>query len=156
LRGVRWRSRARKLFRSRRRGGRSVRRKKYYIDAMHWSYEPPPPMQKKRAACFRKAPKHVNPHELLDNPALGAEMCPEARRSAQLAVAAVLVGLAAPGPADEAPAATPEGGDAMLSVKEAAARTGLSTSALYRDKNLPFRVQLSPGRVRFSAAGIAC
>jgi predicted DNA-binding transcriptional regulator AlpA len=103
------------------------------------------------AAC--RGGGHKSPHHLLDDPVIAREMCAEARSAAQLAIAGALTGLAAGSIAD-VPAAAPEGEDVMLSVKEAAARTGLSTGALYRDKTLPFRVQLSPGRVRFSSKGI--
>src|SRR5262245_39778425 len=87
------------------------------------------------APCFRKAPKCINPHEGLDNPALGAEMCAEAKQAATLAVAGALTGLAA-ARTDDTPAVVPEG-DEILTVADAARRTGLSKGALYRDKNLP-------------------
>jgi predicted DNA-binding transcriptional regulator AlpA len=46
------------------------------------------------------------------------------------------------------------GQERLLTAKEAAARLGTGTDYLYRRKDLPFRVQLSTRRVRFSEMGI--
>ena len=45
-------------------------------------------------------------------------------------------------------------GDRLLTIEQAAQRTGLSRGALYRRKDLPFRVQVGPATVRFSSRGI--
>jgi len=44
-------------------------------------------------------------------------------------------------------------GDVLLDVNEASVKTGLSKGALYRGKNLPFRIQAGPATVRFSSRG---
>jgi predicted DNA-binding transcriptional regulator AlpA len=54
-------------------------------------------------------------------------------------------------PAEAVPAGAD--GDRLLTADEAAARLGVPRSYLYRNR-LPFRVTVSPGRVRFSSAGI--
>jgi predicted DNA-binding transcriptional regulator AlpA len=48
----------------------------------------------------------------------------------------------------------PASGDTLFTAREAAERLGVTTDFLYRTKALPFRVQVSPGRVRFSKAGM--
>jgi predicted DNA-binding transcriptional regulator AlpA len=109
------------------------------------------------APCFRKAPKHINPHELIDSPALATEMCAEAKQAALLVMSAATVAIAASGLAVEASAAAPGVDDRLLDVKEAARRLGVSTGWLYRSADkLPFTKRLGPGQLRFSAAGIAC
>jgi predicted DNA-binding transcriptional regulator AlpA len=94
---------------------------------------------------------HVNPHKLLDDPTIGREMCAAARQLATLAIAGAMAGLAV-APVDVAPKDMAT--DRVLGVDEAAELTGLSRDTLYRNKNLPFRVQKSAGRIGFSEAGI--
>ena len=48
----------------------------------------------------------------------------------------------------------PIDGDRLLIVEEAAAKLGLTCDYLYRRKDLPFRVSVAPGQVRFSLKGI--
>jgi len=48
----------------------------------------------------------------------------------------------------------PIDGDRLLVVEEAAAKLGLTCDYLYRRKDLPFRVSVAPGQVRFSLKGI--
>jgi hypothetical protein len=42
----------------------------------------------------------------------------------------------------------------LLGIKEASAKLGVTRDYLYRRKNLPFRVTVAPGQVRFSLKGI--
>jgi predicted DNA-binding transcriptional regulator AlpA len=56
----------------------------------------------------------------------------------------------APAPAPPAAPAS----DRLLDVNEAAAKLGMSRSQLYRRKDLPFRVKVGPGQLRFSLLGI--
>jgi predicted DNA-binding transcriptional regulator AlpA len=44
--------------------------------------------------------------------------------------------------------------DRPLTIDEAMSRTGLSRDALYRRRDLPFRLRLGPGTIRFSERGI--
>lgn len=44
--------------------------------------------------------------------------------------------------------------DRLLTAAEAAKLLGCARQWLYRQKDLPFRRELSPGRIRFSSAGI--
>jgi hypothetical protein len=48
----------------------------------------------------------------------------------------------------------PIDGDRLLVVEEAAAKLGVTCDYLYRRKDLPFRVAVAPGQVRFSLKGI--
>jgi hypothetical protein len=48
----------------------------------------------------------------------------------------------------------PIDGDRLLVVEEAAAKLGVTCDYLYRRKDLPFRVTVAPGQVRFSLKGI--
>ena len=48
----------------------------------------------------------------------------------------------------------PLDGDRLLGIKEAAAKLGVTRDYLYRRKDLPFRVTVAPGQVRFSLKGI--
>ena len=48
----------------------------------------------------------------------------------------------------------PLDGDRLLGIKEAAAKLGVTRDYLYRRKDLPFRVSVAPGQVRFSLKGI--
>jgi predicted DNA-binding transcriptional regulator AlpA len=48
----------------------------------------------------------------------------------------------------------PIDGDRLLVIEEAAAKLGMTQDYLYRRKNLPFRVNIGPGQVRFSLKGI--
>jgi predicted DNA-binding transcriptional regulator AlpA len=48
----------------------------------------------------------------------------------------------------------PLDGDRLLGIKEAAAKLGVTRDYLYRCKDLPFRVAVGPGQVRFSLKGI--
>jgi predicted DNA-binding transcriptional regulator AlpA len=52
------------------------------------------------------------------------------------------------------PAQTAYESDRLIEVGEAALITGLKPDYLYRHKNLPFRVQISAGQVRFSVKKI--
>ncbi len=58
-----------------------------------------------------------------------------------------LARLLAPIPAPQA--------DELLSAAEAARRLNVPKQFLYRSKDLPFRREISPGRIRFSAQGTA-
>jgi predicted DNA-binding transcriptional regulator AlpA len=51
----------------------------------------------------------------------------------------------------EAPA---NDGDRLLVIEEAAAKLSMTEDQLYRRKDLPFRVKLGPGQLRFSSNGI--
>jgi hypothetical protein len=42
----------------------------------------------------------------------------------------------------------------MLNIEEAASKLGVKKDYLYRHKELPFRVNVSPGQLRFSLKGI--
>jgi len=46
------------------------------------------------------------------------------------------------------------GADRLLTLDEAAERLGTSKDWLRRQKTLPFRVEVSPGQVRYSAEGM--
>jgi hypothetical protein len=70
----------------------------------------------------------------------------------QSALAAAQLALVVNGWTTEAPA--PIDGDRLLVVEEAAAKLGLTCDYLYRRKDLPFRVSVAPGQVRFSLKGI--
>src|ERR1700730_8859738 len=48
----------------------------------------------------------------------------------------------------------PLDGDRLLGIKEAATKLSVTHDYLYRGKDLPFRVTLAPGQVRFSLKGI--
>ena len=48
----------------------------------------------------------------------------------------------------------PNAGDRLLVIEEAATKLGVTEDYLYRRKNLPFRVNVGPGQVRFSLKGI--
>jgi excisionase family DNA binding protein len=80
-------------------------------------------------------------------------MCEKAKRVALLAVSAVTTAIAASGLGDDVEVAASEG-DRLLTIDEAATRTGLSKDQLYRRKDLPFRVKVGPAQVRFSETGI--
>jgi predicted DNA-binding transcriptional regulator AlpA len=62
-------------------------------------------------------------------------------------VSALVANGSAPMPADT-------GGDRLLEVDQAALKTGLTRTALYRRRDLPFKVRIGPKQVRFSADGI--
>jgi hypothetical protein len=62
--------------------------------------------------------------------------------------AAVLARLVQAAPAHAPP-------DSLLALEDAAARLGVEPNWIRRRPALPFRVQLSPGVVRYSATGIA-
>ncbi len=47
----------------------------------------------------------------------------------------------------------PASADRLLTAEQAAERLGISTSALYR-RRWPFRAEVTPGRTRYSEAGI--
>jgi hypothetical protein len=51
-------------------------------------------------------------------------------------------------------APAPNDGDRLLVVEEAAAKLRVTEDFLYRRKDLPFRVSVAPGQVRFSLKGI--
>jgi predicted DNA-binding transcriptional regulator AlpA len=44
--------------------------------------------------------------------------------------------------------------DRLINVDEAAARLSVTVDFLYRQKKLPFRVEIGPGKIRFSSNGI--
>jgi predicted DNA-binding transcriptional regulator AlpA len=100
---------------------------------------------------------HLGIEDLARDCSAMRKMCASAKKAAlrkMTVLAAALVMDIEPEPDDdEAPEG--EGDDRLLTAAEAAPRTGLSKGALYRDKSLPFRVELSPGRIRFYSAGIA-
>jgi predicted DNA-binding transcriptional regulator AlpA len=48
----------------------------------------------------------------------------------------------------------PIDGDRLLVIEEAAAKLAVTEDFLYRRKDLPFRVKVGPGQVRFSSKGI--
>lgn len=48
----------------------------------------------------------------------------------------------------------PIDGDRLLVIEEAAAKLAVTEDFLYRRKDLPFRVNVGPGQVRFSLKGI--
>jgi predicted DNA-binding transcriptional regulator AlpA len=48
----------------------------------------------------------------------------------------------------------PVDGDRLLIIGEAAAKLGMTEGYLYRRKDLPFRINVAPGQVRFSLKGI--
>jgi predicted DNA-binding transcriptional regulator AlpA len=50
-------------------------------------------------------------------------------------------------------ALAPERKDRLLTAEEAAAKLGIPVAAIYR-KRFPFRVKVTPGRVRYSERGI--
>ena len=49
---------------------------------------------------------------------------------------------------------TSNDGDRLLVIEEAAAKLGMTGDYLYRRKDLPFRVNVGSGQVRFSLKGI--
>jgi len=70
----------------------------------------------------------------------------------QSALAAAQFVLVVNAGAAEAPASHDD--DRLLGIKEAAAKLGVTSDYLYRRKDLPFRVSVAPGQVRFSLKGI--
>jgi hypothetical protein len=70
----------------------------------------------------------------------------------QSVLAAAQLALVVNGGTTEAPA--PNDGDRLLVVEEAAVKLGVTRDFLYRRKDLPFRVSVAPGQVRFSLKGI--
>jgi predicted DNA-binding transcriptional regulator AlpA len=70
----------------------------------------------------------------------------------QSALAAAQFALVVNGGTADAPA--PHDDDRLLGIKEAAAKLGVTRDYLYRRKDLPFRVSVAPGQVRFSLKGI--
>jgi hypothetical protein len=70
----------------------------------------------------------------------------------QSVLAAAQLALVVNGGRTEAPA--PIEGDKLLVIEEAAAKLGVTRDFLYRHKDLPFRVSVAPGQVRFSLKGI--
>ena len=56
--------------------------------------------------------------------------------------------------ADSPPSANGNGEDRLLAVDEAAERLSVTRDLLRRQKALPFRVEVSPGQLRYSAQGI--
>jgi predicted DNA-binding transcriptional regulator AlpA len=70
----------------------------------------------------------------------------------QSALAAAQFALVVNAETTEAPA--PHDDDRLLGIKEAAAKLGVTRDYLYRRKDLPFRVSVAPGQVRFSLKGI--
>jgi predicted DNA-binding transcriptional regulator AlpA len=99
-------------------------------------------------------PRHVNPNELLSDPALAADACAAAKQTALLAFSAAQTAIAASGLTEEETPQTGSAPDRLLDVKEAAARLNMSQDRLYRKKDLPFVVRISPRCVRFSERGI--
>ena len=70
----------------------------------------------------------------------------------QSVLAAAQLALIVNGGTTEAPA--PNDGDRLLVIEEAAAKLAVTEDYLYRGKDLPFRVNVGPGHVRFSVKGI--
>jgi hypothetical protein len=72
--------------------------------------------------------------------------------AAQSNLAAALLTLVVNGGTTEAPASND--GDQLLVIEEAAAKLRMTEDYLYRRKDLPFRVNVGSGQVRFSLKGI--
>jgi predicted DNA-binding transcriptional regulator AlpA len=97
--------------------------------------------------------------ELAQNPAQASGLPAEALAAlaarcvvVQGALAAAQLALVVNGGTTNAP--VPSEGERMLDIKEAASKLGVKKDYLYRHKELPFRVNVSPGQLRFSLKGI--
>lgn len=102
----------------------------------------------------KKAPGSIpSLDEIARAPTLARDLSSHTRGELIAQCAAALAALSAPIVA-EVHAPVGDGGDRLLDVEEAAAKTGLTRNALYRRKDLPFKVRTGPKQVRFSSCGI--
>ena len=91
---------------------------------------------------------------IVAEPARVADVPPDALPGLLAQLAAVQAVLTAK-LASVAPAASNGEPDHLLGIEEASERLGVTADWLRRRRTLPFRVQISPGIVRYSAHGIA-
>lgn len=103
-----------------------------------------------------KAGGHVTAADVLKDVGVLDTMCAAARRAAmrQLTVTAAAIAAQTDIELAEATSSRHPETDRLVAIDEASNLTGLSKDQLYRRKDLPFRIQPSPGTVRFSIKGI--
>jgi predicted DNA-binding transcriptional regulator AlpA len=97
---------------------------------------------------------HLTAADLLRDISQLKGACAATRRAAIAQLTVTAAAIASYGTDELVPEFRPEKGDRVLDIAEAAAKTGLTRDALYRRKDLPFRVRKSAGRIGFSEAGI--